>query len=334
MKTQYTLDPIGIEDSPSIFLAGPTHRDRDSDISRSWRTEAINLFSIARFNGTLYIPEFDHNGKSSDWMYSRQVDWESKALTSATVILFWIPRDKDNLPGFTTNIEFGEWLNSNKIVVGFPKEAYAVKYIEERCSRSKIQVFHTLQECVNMAISMSSSKPLAKHWFTSDTHFGEKRTMELSRRSFKTVEEMDWTIIKNWNSVIKSNDIVFHLGDFGNPFAAKHLNGKINLLVGNYDKDSVVESLVNLGLQVITGKSVSLTIGSNNFKLVHYPSLISEMTKENEFALFGHIHKLQMVKRNALNVGVDCHNFYPIDLDEVLFYKNAILNHYDEEVFV
>ena len=42
----------------------------------------------------------------------------------------------------------------------------------------------------------------------------------------------------------------------------------------------------------------------------------------------------RMVKRNALNVGVDCHNFAPISLDEILFYRNAILKHYDNEVFV
>ena len=49
--------------------------------------------------------------------------------------------------------------------------------------------------------------------------------------------------------------------------------------------------------------------------------------------MFGHIHKLQMVKKNGLNVGVDCHNFKPISLEEVLWYKNAIENHYDINVF-
>ena len=34
-------------------------------------------------------------------------------------------------------------------------------------------------------------------YFTSDTHFGSERTLELSRRPFNSVFEMDETIIKN-----------------------------------------------------------------------------------------------------------------------------------------
>ena len=40
------------------------------------------------------------------------------------------------------------------------------------------------------------------------------------------------------------------------------------------------------------------------------------------------------VKENGLNVGVDCHKFSPIDVETVLFYRNAICNHYDENVFL
>ena len=41
-----------------------------------------------------------------------------------------------------------------------------------------------------------------------------------------------------------------------------------------------------------------------------------------------------MVKKNGLNVGVDCHNFRPINTDTVMFYRNAIEAHYDENVFM
>ena len=69
---------------------------------------------------------------------------------------------------------------------------------------------------------------------------------------------------------------------------------------------------------------------NENFYCSHKPLNNSK----NLFNLFGHIHKLQMVKRNGLNVGTDCHNFYPIDLETVLFYKDAIKNVYDENVFM
>lgn len=44
-------------------------------------------------------------------------------------------------------------------------------------------------------------------------------------------------------------------------------------------------------------------------------------------------NKLQMVRRYGLNVGTDCHNFKPISINDVMFYRNAILNYYDENVF-
>lgn len=58
-----------------------------------------------------------------------------------------------------------------------------------------------------------------------------------------------------------------------------------------------------------------------------------ENCKKDRFNLFGHVHQLCMVKKYGLNVGTDCHFFKPIDIDTVLFYKNAIQNHYDFNVF-
>lgn len=173
-------------------------------------------------------------------------------------------------------------------------------------------------------------------WFTSDTHFSSIRTLELSKRPFKTVEEMDETLIKNWNSVVGKDDIVYHLGDFGAYSIVNKLNGKINLIFGNYErKDNLTdETLLNFGFNnVYRGDRVLLSLPDNKLKLnlCHEPS--NCIVVGSIFNLFGHIHKTQMVKRFGLNVGIDCHNFFPINLDTVLFYKNAIENHYDDNVF-
>ncbi|WP_218970411.1 hypothetical protein [Cytobacillus gottheilii] len=160
----------------------------------------------------------------------------------------------------------------------------------------------------------------------------------MSKRPFSSVKEMDETVINNWNSVVRYDDIVYHLGDFGDYNNSSRLNGKIHLLFGNYERKDIEEAEVTgisiKGLRkrfytVDDRLNYSISFDDHIIALAHEPSNMIGTV----FNLFGHIHKLQMVRRNGLNVGVDCHNFTPIDLETVLFYKNAIENHYDDEVF-
>lgn len=170
-------------------------------------------------------------------------------------------------------------------------------------------------------------------FFTSDTHFGSKRTLKLSRRPFSSVSEMNMTLVENWNRVVGKDDLVYHLGDFGSLNTIKKLNGKVILSLGNYEKDlrNVITGrhLEEIGFYSVVGSQI-VNIDGKTFFLCHKPSQYNP----RYFNLFGHIHKLQMVKRFGLNVGTDCHNFAPISLDDVLFYKEAIESYYDENVFM
>lgn len=174
-------------------------------------------------------------------------------------------------------------------------------------------------------------------FFTSDTHFGAFRTLELSRRPFGSVEEMDRCMLDNINAVVSEGDILYHIGDFGDYEKVKEINCDVILVMGNYehkdcetkfngDINAFKKYLLDLGFHNIATNYSWF----NDMKLVHKPSQHSKHC----FTLFGHIHRAVQVKRFGLNVGVDCNFFKPLDLETVMFFRNAIENHYDEEVWI
>lgn len=114
-----------IKNKKSIFLAGPTPRGEDVV---SWRTEACNVLENLKFDGVVYVPEYSTWKPKED--YVDQAMWEREALMEATVIVFWIPRKLPEMPAFTTNVEFGYWLRSGKVIYGRPNDASKIKYLD------------------------------------------------------------------------------------------------------------------------------------------------------------------------------------------------------------
>ena len=73
-------------------------------------------------------------------------------------------------------------------------------------------------------------------FFTSDLHFNAQRTIDISKRPFKTPEELNKALIKNWNETVSKDDTVYILGDFGDLSYAKYLNGRKVFIRGNYER--------------------------------------------------------------------------------------------------
>lgn len=114
-----------IKGQKSIFLAGPTPRGENVI---SWRAEACEILKQLGFDGVVYVPEYSTWKPKDD--YVDQAMWERIALTNATVILFWVPRKLPNMGAFTTNVEFGYWLHSGKVIYGRPNDASKIKYLD------------------------------------------------------------------------------------------------------------------------------------------------------------------------------------------------------------
>lgn len=118
-------DEVVLKGKKSIFLAGPTPREAEV---ASWRIDAVKKLEELGFDGVVFVPEYSTWVPKSD--YVAQANWEREALTEATVILFWIPRSLPDMPGFSTNVEFGYWLHSKKVIYGRPDGAPKTKYLD------------------------------------------------------------------------------------------------------------------------------------------------------------------------------------------------------------
>lgn len=149
MKVHYACQPI----EKSIFLAGPTPRDENVI---SWRPDALKLLEQLMFTGTVYIPENDAWGFSSE--YDDQVHWEWEALNAATVVVFWVPRHLETMPAFTTNVEFGALITSGKVLYGRPSWAAKVSYLDALAQRNRLFIYDDLKDLLLAAINQTKGQ--------------------------------------------------------------------------------------------------------------------------------------------------------------------------------
>lgn len=161
-------------------------------------------------------------------------------------------------------------------------------------------------------------------FFTSDTHFGHTNIMRYSNRPFESVQEMDAEIIRRWNEVVGPTDHVYHLGDFSFRKEGRiyeilmQLNGKIHFIWGNHDQ-TIQRSESLQGMFEWCRNYYELRHNGDKFILFHYPIFEWNKMHRGSYHLFGHVHGSTPGRGGrSMDVGVDCHDFYPIHIDEVV----------------
>lgn len=174
-----------------------------------------------------------------------------------------------------------------------------------------------LQAIIDAAISAGN-----KIYFTSDTHYGQDRAMRFSNRPFVTTQVMDGFMTSAVKRLLKKGDVLIHLGDLGinYPFAIFNNIGitQVFLLAKGHDDGITLPEYV---YRIERGDKVLLD--GHTYTLVHEP-VGDSVASNGEFYLFGHVHKLCMVKRNGINIGVDCFNYKPATIDYIWFLRNGI----------
>lgn len=161
-------------------------------------------------------------------------------------------------------------------------------------------------------------------WFTSDQHFGHANIIKYCARPFSSVEEMDETIIRNFNYRVSKGDVVYHLGDFifgdRGPYL-KRMNGTHVFIRGNHDNKKYKDPYIR-----------EIKIEGQHIVLCHYAMRVWNRSHHGSWNLYGHSHGTLVPQRLQMDVGVDSNGYYPISFDwikELLQYEkpeNNFLN--------
>lgn len=185
---------------------------------------------------------------------------------------------------------------------------------------------------------MLEIKESEKIFLTSDTHWNHKNIILYCQRPFETVEEMNESLITNWNNTVPKDGIVFHLGDFalGGSSAwldiLPRLNGQIHLILDNHDVKNFRPGYASSFASV--QEQLTVKVNKNLLILTHFPLLCYNDTwgtEQNCWNIHGHVHickdreanngkdfeRMKLVFPAQYDAGVDLNNYTPISYGQL-----------------
>ena len=163
-------------------------------------------------------------------------------------------------------------------------------------------------------------------FFIADLHFGHKAIIEYENRPFNSVEDMDKSMIDNWNSVVEKNDKVFLLGDlsfYNNEKTEKlvrQLKGQKHLILGNHDKKSV-EAYYKMGFHRVYDFPIII---DKLWMLSHRPMYVNKNMPYGN--IFGHVHNNKTYadfSERHFCVSVERINYTPISFEKIKHIMNS-----------
>ena len=179
-------------------------------------------------------------------------------------------------------------------------------------------------------------------YFISDTHFGHQNIIRFNNRPFSTVEEMNETMIVNWNERVHQNDTIFILGDMfyhcrNAEDILKRLHGKKHLIIGNHDGSWLREDTRKYFITI--SSYLETTDGRHALTLCHYP-LLSYHHDTRAYMIHGHLHNntnadffpLLLKRDRVLNAGVDLNGFMPVTFEELCENNRIFKEQYKEDI--
>lgn len=172
-------------------------------------------------------------------------------------------------------------------------------------------------------------------FFVSDCHFRHDKPFLYEPRGFLSIDEHDETIVENWNSIIKDDDLIYNLGDLALsdvdraiPYIQR-LKGHQIWLRGNHCSKNKIDKIlaacpkIKLVGALDTSWATIYQIGKWNFYLSHYPTKVGNYDDNKNFkwyCLCGHTHtknKFADISDSCYHVELDAHNNFPVSLEEI-----------------
>lgn len=158
-------------------------------------------------------------------------------------------------------------------------------------------------------------------YFFADSHFGHDREFIYKDRGCSSIEEHDSLLIKNFNSIVKSGDEVYFLGDFApvkpNDYFKALICDRWNFILGNHDK-KLIEQLSKSRIVSVTNGFLDIKYYKQKITLSHFPMMSWEASHWNSWNLYGHVHlKTLPIQGKMMDVSPTKDHLYPYSLDEV-----------------
>lgn len=184
-------------------------------------------------------------------------------------------------------------------------------------------------------------------YLSSDLHLNHNKPFIYEPRGFSSIEEMNQTIIKNFNEIITSEDDLYLLGDnfFGELESGielfKQLSGKIHLVWGNHctlNRQQAIKEQCNNVIEIV-GYAGMLRYNKWHFYMSHFPTNTTNFDdwkkplRQRILNLHGHTHSKEKFNSfGSYNVAVDAHNCYPVSIDKIIedfknFYVDYVAIH-------
>lgn len=177
-------------------------------------------------------------------------------------------------------------------------------------------------------------------YYTSDLHLGHNNVIRFDNRPFSSVEEMDKTLIDNWNSRVTDKDDIYIVGDLiyksSKPAVEylKQLKGKKHLIIGNHEK-AILNNPEAMSYFESIEKMQHITDGRNQICLCHFPIIEWNGYFKGHYHIYGHIHnsknhafKVMKDEPRALNAGCMINNYIPVTFQELqvnnMIYKGEL----------